>query len=75
MRGNASYLESNGVGVAEIPQAPLLVRFVPAGSANGQVVVATFHIDAQNDFVIDQMLRTVVGDFKENDPEAVQIGE
>ena len=73
IRGDMSYLEPDGVGTIEIAQAPLLVRFTPDGGLQGQVVFSTFHLDAQNDYVIDQMLRTVVGDFKENDPEAVAI--
>jgi hypothetical protein len=75
IRGDVSYLDPNGVGTIDIAQAPLLVRFEPDGGLEGQVVLSTFHLDAQNDYVIDQMLRTVVGDFKENDPDAVAVGE
>jgi hypothetical protein len=71
VRGDVTYLDPNGTGTVDISQAPLLVRFEPPGGLGGQVVFSTFHVDAQNDYVIDEMLRSVVGRFKENDPEAV----
>lgn len=71
MRGDVSYLDSSGVGTVSLSQVPLLVQFEPPGGLEGQVVFSTFHMDAQNAFVIDETLRTVVGRFKENDPEAV----
>jgi hypothetical protein len=73
IRGDVSYLNNAGTGSDALTQAPLLVRFEPPGGLGGQVVYANFHIDAQNDFAMDQMLRTVVGRFKENDPEALAI--
>lgn len=69
--GDVSYLDPSGTGTVELSAAPLMVRFEPPGGLDGQVIFSTFHIDAQNDYVIDEMLRTVVGRFKENDPEAV----
>ena len=75
MQGDVDYLTVGGDGVISQPDTPLLVRFMPTGSGDGQVVFASFHLDAQNDYAIDQMLRTVVGEFKENDPEGMTIAE
>jgi hypothetical protein len=46
-------------------RVPLLVSFEPEGPEAGSVVFLSFHIDAQTDAVIDQLLTTVVGDFQE----------
>ena len=73
VRGDVSYLDPSGTGTVELTDAPLMIQFEPPGGLGGQVVFSTFHIDAQNEYVIDQMLRTVVGRFRENDPEAVQV--
>ena len=71
--GDVSYLDPQGSGTIDISDAPLMVRFEPPGGLGGQVVFATFHIDAQNEYVVDQMLRNVVGRFRENDPEAMAV--
>jgi hypothetical protein len=71
--GDVTYLDPSGEGNISISDAPLMVRFEPPGGLGGQVVLTTFHLDAQNEFVIDQMLRNVVGRFRENDPEAMAI--
>ena len=70
MRGDVSYLDDNGVGTVSLSEVPLLIQFEPPGGLGGQVVFSTFHMDAQNAFVVDETLRTVVGRFKEDDPEA-----
>ena len=71
MRGDVTYLDPSGIGTVSLSQVPLLIQFEPPGGLEGQVVFSTFHMDAQNAFVVDETLRTVVGRFKENDPEAV----
>lgn len=65
----------DGAGVEAIGGAPLLVSFEPYGPELGRVVYASFHFDAQTAEVLDTTLRTVVGDFKEDVPDAQSIEE
>ena len=62
LRGDVNWRNPNDGSVTKIEHAPLLVSFIPKGGT-GQVVVSTFHIDAQNDPVADEIMNTVVGPF------------
>ncbi len=74
LEGDVSYLSPDGQEVITVPGAPLLVSFEPAGGQSA-VVYSSFHVDAQNTVVIDQILTTVVGDFEPQDPTSVVIEE
>jgi hypothetical protein len=71
LQGDATYRMQDGEGSQEISDVPLLVSFSPSGARNGRVIYASFHVDAQTDAVIDQVLRTVIGDFEERADEPV----
>lgn len=59
-------------GVTEHTGVPLLVSFE---HGLGQVVVSTFHLDAQTDAVVDTLLTHIVGDLTPVDPETAVIEE
>lgn len=65
LRGDVQYRLRDGSGVMSLPDVPLLVSFQPEGGDKGTVVVSTFHLDAQTPAVIEEILRTVLGDLDE----------
>jgi len=62
LRGDVNWRNPNDGSVTSVKNVPLLVSFTPK-EGSGRVVVATFHIDAQNDPVADEITNTVVGPF------------
>jgi hypothetical protein len=64
MRGDVSYRDDAGGGTIELTDVPLLVSIDVGGEGGGEVLVSTFHLDAQNPAVIDKMLTTIVGEFQ-----------
>ena len=64
--GDVKYRLQDGEGAQDLAGGPLLVSFQPYGPSSGQVVYSSFHLDAQNDAVIDALLRTLVGPFEEH---------
>lgn len=72
LEGDVSYVSPDGQDVITVTDAPLLVSFAPSGDQSN-VVYSSFHIDAQNAVVMDQILTTVVGEFEPADPESVVI--
>jgi hypothetical protein len=70
LRGDVHWRTPSDGSVQRLVDAPLLVSFTPEGGT-GRVVVATFHLDAQNDPVADEITNTVFGPFfvvSEEDP-------
>jgi len=63
---DVKYRLQNGEGTQDLAGVPLLVSFQPYGPTSGKVVYSSFHVDAQNDAVIDALLRTLVGPFEEH---------
>ena len=61
-------------GVETVASAPMLVSFQPEG-AQGLVVFASFHVDAQNAGAVDQLLKTVIGEFEDPTTVSEVIGE
>jgi hypothetical protein len=61
-----TYRERNGEGTQSLSGVPILVSFAPNGADKGKVVFLSYHIDAQTEAVIDDTLRTVVGEFEED---------
>lgn len=72
LRGDVTFRNEDGSTGGTLTDVPLLVAFAPEGATGGRIVFATFHIDAQTDSVVDQLLRTVVGDFDEKQDAPVQ---
>lgn len=64
LRGDISYREDDAIGDTMLTDVPLLVSLRPFDGA-GRVVFSSFHMNAQNDYIADQILRTVVGPFQE----------
>ncbi len=62
LRGDVHWRNPSDGSVEVQERVPLLVSFIPK-NGTGQVVVSTFHIDAQNDPVADEIMNTVVGPF------------
>jgi len=62
LRGDVRWRSPSDGSTQVLADAPLLVSFVPEGGT-GRVVVATFHLDAQNDPVADEITNTVIGPF------------
>lgn len=77
LRGDVEYRKSDEEGLQPLPDVPVLVSGQPEGENGGRVVVASFHLDAQTAEVIDQMLLSIVGEFKsgQQDPSSQQIEE
>jgi len=72
LRGDVHWRNPTDGTTQVLANAPLLVSFVPE-DGTGRVVVATFHLDAQNDPVADEITNTVIGPFyavSEEDEEA-----
>lgn len=61
VRGSVRYVNAAGETVTEA-DSPLMVMFQPQG-ATGKVVLTTFHLDAQSEQVIDDLLLATVGSF------------
>ena len=64
LRGDVSYRDSEGGGTIDLTDVPLLASIDVGGDFGGEVVVSTFHLDAQNPAVVDTMLTTIVGEFE-----------
>jgi hypothetical protein len=64
MTADTSYRLPDGEGNQAHPGTPILVTLYPEGTGAGKVVVCSFHFDAQTDAVIDELVETVVGKYK-----------
>jgi len=75
MDADVLYRESNDEGVIVQEAAPLLVSFQPYGDGEfaGRVVYASFHFDVQKPVVLDEIIRTVIGEYKGEKVETAQI--
>ena len=64
LRGDVSYRDGDAGGTVDLTDVPLLVSIDTGSEFGGEVLVSTFHLDAQNPAVIDTMLTTIVGEFE-----------
>lgn len=74
LEADVQYLGEAEEGVQDLAGAPMLVSFQPAG-ARGKVVLSSFHFDAQSEAMMDEMLTTVVADFKPTESTSIAVGE
>ena len=75
MDADVLYRESNDDGVIVQEASPLLVSFQPYGEGEfaGRVVYASFHFDVQKPTVLDEIIRTVIGEYKGEEVETAQV--
>jgi len=70
IRGTIEYRPQNGGLVQTLEDVPLMVGFQPPGG-RGKVLFTSFHIDAQNDQLIDDLILATVGSFEAPEGEGV----
>jgi hypothetical protein len=75
MRGDVQYRVDAVAEPETLTDVPLLVSFEPNGPERGLIVYSAFHIDVQTGYAMDEILRTVVGDFEENNLDSLYIEE
>ncbi|MFT6142501.1 MAG: hypothetical protein ACJAZO_000165 [Myxococcota bacterium] len=64
VRGDVSYRPDELAEPIALTGVPLLVSFQPFGDNGGTVYYSTFHVDAQNAALMDEMLLHFFGDFE-----------
>lgn len=64
IRGDVSYRPDELSEPIALTGVPLLVSFEPFGDNGGTVFYSTFHVDAQNAALMDEMLLHFFGDFE-----------
>jgi hypothetical protein len=70
IRGTIEYRPQTGGLVETLEDVPLMVGFQPPGG-RGKVLFTAFHLDAQNDQLIDDLIVATVGTFEPPEGEAV----
>ena len=73
MRGDVEYRKSDSEGDVALSDVPLLVSFNPMGNQDALVIYASFHLSAQTEGIVDDILRTVVGEFEKKAVAGAQI--
>lgn len=71
LRGDVSYRLDELSEPVDIADVPLLVSFRPEGERGGTVIYSTFHVDAQNPALMDELLHYFFGDFEVENSDAV----
>lgn len=71
VRGTVQY-RPDAETVQTLEDVPLMVGFRPRGGS-GKVIFTTFHLDAQNDALIDRLVETTVGTFEDPEGENVEV--
>lgn len=63
MRADVRY-RPTADNVESLAGVPILVSFQPSGADGGRVFLSSFHLDAQTEGVMDELLQSAVGKFK-----------
>ena len=71
VRGDVSYKPDLTADPIQLTDVPLLVSFYPEGEDGGRVIYSSFHVDAQNSALMDEMLLFFFGDFEVENTNAV----